>query len=413
MRIDLDKADLALYIKKAMNHLRQEVKADGYRQGKVPDNILKKELGAQPIKEEALNFAIHDSLAKAVQENDLEVMEYRNVNIKENTDLKLSFEVKAVLFPAVELGDYQSIEVKSKAISVSDDEVGATLDQVRNMRTVFKETSESIKEGDRVEVDFEVKDKGQVIEGGKSENHPTVIGKSNFVPGFEKELIGMKAGEEKSFSLDMPKDYYQKNLAGKNLDFHVKIKKVESPLPLEINDDFARSTGAFTDLNQLKENIKMGIVQEKQQKEAERVRLAVMDKILETSKIDVPAPLLEKQLDLIMTNFDKELHSKGMEMGLYLAHINKKQEELRDGFRFQAEKQVKTSLAIREIGKKEAIVVTEDEINERLTEINAAINVDEELMSQNMDVEELRFRVRQALFEEKVFSFLLGKINLS
>lgn len=407
LKISLDKADLAHYIKKAMEELRSFAKVDGYRKGKVPDSILKQNLGEETIKEEALNIAVQDSLKKVLKEQKLDILEYSNLEIKKNTPEVLEYQVKLLLFPKVELGDYRAIKIEAKPISVTDAEIEKTISDVRNSRAVFNVSEEPAKEGDHVEVDFEVKDHGQVIEGGKSENHPLVIGKGGFMPGFEEQLKGLKTGEGKNFSIKAPADYYQKALAGKTLDFSVTMKKVEHPQLPELTDEFISSFGNFTNSAQFKQSIQEGILQEKEAREMERIKLAIVDQIIETAKIELPPVLVERQLDAIMSNFDGELHERGMEMGLYLAHLGKKQEDLRKGFEAQAEKQVKTDLALREVGKAEGIVVTPQEIDDRITELNAAINLQDELSQKNMDLNDLRTRVGQLLFTDKVFEYLV------
>ena len=407
LKVILDEADLGHYVKKAMEELRGMVKADGYRKGKVPDSILKQNLGDETIKEEALNIAVQDSLKKVLKEQKMDILEYSNLEIKKNTTELLEYQVKLLLFPKVELGDYHTIKIEAKPISVTDAEVEKTIADVRNSRAVFHESEQPAKEGDHVEVDFEVKDHGQVVGGGKSENHPLVIGKGGFMPGFEDQLKGLKIGETKDFSIKAPGDYYQKALAGKNLDFSVTMKKVEQPQLPELTDEFIGSLGNFSDLAQLKQSIQEGIIQEKEAREMERIKLAIVDKILDGANIELPPVLIERQLDQIMNNFEQELEERGMEMGLYLAHLGKKQDELRKGFMKQAEKQVKTDLVLREVGKTEGIVVTGQEIEDRLKELNAAINLQDELAQKDMDLDALRSRVAQVLFTDKVFEYLV------
>lgn len=411
LTVTLDASELQAAVKQAMEGLRQAVKADGYRPGKAPDDVVKKLVGEDRVKEEALNIAIEQGVHKAVTEQHLEVMEFGGLDIKENTPDKLVFVAKILLFPEVTLGDgYKKIHIDSKPITVTDTDVEGTLEEIKKMRTEYAPSDAPAQEGDRVEVDFEVKDGDTVIEGGKSDNHPVIIGRGGFVPGFEDQIKGMNPTETKHFSLTMPKDYYEKSVAGKTLDFTVTVKKIERPIPVTLDDEFAQGVGNFATFDELKENIRAGILEEKKAKETERVKLAVIDKILESAQVEVPDVLRQRQLDLMMADFDKELHGRGMELGLYLKHINKTQDELRASFVEQADKRVVTSLALREIGKLESIVVTDEEINDRLNEINAAINIDEEMIKRKLGVEELKSRIRQALFDEKVFTFLMRNV---
>lgn len=412
LTISLDRKDIDFYIKKATDELQGSVRIDGYRQGKVPDDLLKKNVGEDRIKENALNIAVQESLQKLIEKENFEVFDYFDLKIKENKPDKLIYTVFLSLFPEVKLGSYDSLKINSKPISVSDEEIENTLKEIQETRTEYKDSDQSAKEGDRVEVDFEVTDNGQLIEGGKSENHPLIIGKKTFVPGFEEKLKDMKVGEEKSFILRIPIDYHEKNIAGKELDFKVIMKKISYPTTPVLDDTFVQSLGNFANLGQLRQNVQAGLLEEKKTKELERIKLAILDEIIKNTKVVIPSKFLEKQLDAIVSNFDQELHQRGLEIGLYLAHLKKTQEEFRKSFVPQVEKQVKTELIIREIGKKESIIIADSEIDERLQEINSAINLQDEIVGRGLDVATLRNRIRQVLFNEKIFQFLLKKATI-
>ncbi len=413
LTISLDKKDLDFYVKKATDEIGETIKVKGYRQGKAPNDLVKKSVGEEQIKENALNIAVQESLHKTIEKENFDVLNYSDLQVKENTSDKLIFTVALTLVPEIKLGVYEGLKITSKPISVTDAEVDKTLKEIQESRTELKESSEPAKLGDRVEVDFEVTDNGQLIEGGKSESHPLVIGKKTFVPGFEEQLVGMKTGEEKQFSLKMPTDYHEKSIAGKELGFKVTMGKIFDPVTPQINEAFVQALGNFPSVDKLKENIRSGLLEEKKAKESERIKLAILDEILKTTQVEIPSKLLDSQLDTMVSNFDQELHDRGLELGLYLAHLKKTQEEFRESFIPQAEKQAKISLILKEIGKKEAIVVTDKEIEERMKEINAAINLQDEITKQGLDAETLRNRIRQSLFTEKIFNFLLKKSHVT
>lgn len=413
LTISLDKKDLNFYIKKATEELNDSVTIKGYRKGKAPDDVLKKSVGEDRIKENTLNIAVQESLRKTIEKENFDALDYSNLQVKENTSERLVFTVSLTLSPEVQLGNYEGLKITSRPISVSDEEVDKTLKEIQKSRTDYRDSDQPAKQGDRVEVDFEVSDHGQIIEGGKSESHPLIIGKKTFVPGFEEELEGMKVGEEKTFFLKMPADYHQKGIAGKEMEFKVVMKKVSSPNMPDLNDDFVKSLGNFTSVAQLKDNVRSGLLEEKKIKESERIRLAILDEVLKNTKVEIPGKLLDNQLDATVSNFDQELHERGLELGLYLAHLKKTQEEFRKSFIPQAEKQAKISLIMKAIGKKEAIVVTDQEIDARLQEINADINLQDEITRQDLDVETLRNRIRQSLFTDKIFQLLLKKSHIT
>ncbi len=286
--VDLNKEDLVSYAIAAEKVLAKELKIEGFRVGKAPKEMVRKTLGEQAIKEEALNLAVQKSLAQALDEQKLNVLDQTDFKIKENSADRLVFAVKLLVFPEVKLGDYKGLSIVKNSVAVTEAEVNNVLGDIVKSRTVLKEVERPAKLGDRVEVDFEVKDRGALVEGGKSENHPVVLGENKFMPGFEERLVGLKAGSKKEFSLKVPADYYQKSIAGKNLDFRVSLKKVQEVTVPRIDDELAKSLGRFTSRADLAANIKEGIVMEKEAKEKERVRSATLKEIASKTKVEVP-----------------------------------------------------------------------------------------------------------------------------
>ncbi len=241
--VSLDKKDLLFYVAETEKRLSKEAKIEGFRPGKAPKEVIRKKVGEQAIRDEALNLAIQFSLAKTLAEEKFDVLEQSDFTIKENSADKLEYQVKLTVFPEVKLGTYKGLAVKKNALTVNESEIKNVLQEIVGSRTVLKEVSRPAKIGDRVEVDFLVKDAGVLIEGGKSENHPVIIGEDKFIPGFETQIVGLNAGEKKNFSLKVPDDYYQKSIAGKHLDFEVTLKRVEERTTPKIAADIATSLG--------------------------------------------------------------------------------------------------------------------------------------------------------------------------
>lgn len=404
-----------MYAAETEKRLTKEIKIEGFRPGKAPKEMARKKIGEQTIREEALNLAVQASLAKALAEENFDVMEQADFKIKENSAGKLVYQVRLALFPEIELGDYKDdLAVKINPVLVSEIEIKNVVQDIANSHVVLKETKHPARLGDRVEINFTVKDGGALIEGGKSENHPVILGENKFIPGFEDQIIDLKPGEKKNFSLRVPADYYQKSIAGKELDFEVLVKKVEERTVPRLDDDFAKSLGQFQSLGELMGKIRQGLTLEKEAKEKKRVRLAILKKIADRTKVETPALLIEKKLDSMILVLDEELHGKGMELGLYLAHIKKTQDDLRREWRAKAEEQAKLGLIARAIAKKEHLKVSEKEIN---GELELAL---QQYMTrggpdggpggpeilQNLDPQQMKNKIHDALLNEKVFEFL-------
>ncbi len=411
LTIGLDKKELLLFTERVEEELARGMKLEGFRPGKAPRNLVRKEMGEDKIREEALKAAIQSSLKDALAKEDLDIIDQLDLKVKENSADKLVYQTIFLIFPEVILGEYKGLGIKRNAVNVTRRDIEEVLESVQKSRTVFSEAKRPAQRGDKVEIDFTLKHQGAVIEGGRSENHPIIIGDGRFVPGFEEQLIGMRTGETKRFSLRIPDDYYQKTIAGKEIDFEVAMKKVEDRIVPKLNDDFAKGLGSFSSLGELEASVKQGLTMEKEIKERDRTRLAILEKISSTTKTEVPPALVENRLDAMVRDLDGELHQKGMELGLYLAKIKKTQDELRRDWRVQAESQAKSGLIIRAIARAEKLKVSEEEANNELQivlqqyVINSQGGTGPEAL-QNIDPEKLKSRIRDTLLNEKVFEFL-------
>ena len=421
LTVTLDREDLVSYALEAEKGLAKQVKLEGFRPGKAPKEMVRKALGEQAIKEEALNLAVQSSLVKALAEQKLDILDQSDFQIKENVSDKLVFVLRIAVFPEVKLGAYKDLSIKKNLVVVSEAEINGILEEIVKSRTVLKEVARPAQMGDRVEVDFEVRDPSMgsgpaaIIEGGKSENHPITLGENKFMPGFETQIVGLKSGEKKNFSLKVPADYYQKTIAGKDIDFEVVLKKVQVATAPKIDNELVRSLGRFSSRADLEANIKEGLTMEKEQKEKERVRLMILKEITGKTEIKVSPALVEKRLDSMIQGFDNELHQKGMELGLYLAHIKKTQEDLRREWQGRAEEQVKFDLIVRTIAKEEDLKVSDEEVGQELQAVLQQYMVAGEPEGgpgpgpealQNIDPEQLKTRIRGVLLNEKVFEFL-------
>ena len=359
--VELDKEELREYLKKTGEKISGLVKFDGFRPGKTPLDVVRKEVGDEKILEEALELAVTASLSKALKKERLEVVSSSGLAISENTVESLKYSIKLLLFPEVKLGSYKNLGLAKKDIKIEDKEIDTAVESLLKMRTEYKDFDGPAERGHHLEIDFTVTESGRLIEGGESKNHPLILGSGGFIPGFEEELIGLKKGENKTFSLQAPKDYYQKSIAGKKLDFKATIKSVKSGKPPELNEDFVKSLGRFNSVDDFKGMVAENLKMEKKRRETDRLRLEILEKVNKTSEVKVPAKMLQEQLESMIANFDKSLHEKGMELGLYLAHLKKTQEDLKKEWHSEAENQVRRGLIMREIAKREGIKVGEDE----------------------------------------------------
>ena len=404
--VELGRDELAEYVRLTEEALGQEVNIDGFRPGKAPREKVRQHVGEAQVLESALQTAVQRSLGQVIAEQKLDVIEATDLLVKENTPDKLVYSMKLQLFPEVKLPVLADIKVSRREVVVETKEVDEALETIKASRAVLTATDEPAVKGDRLEVDFEVKENGVLIDGGASTNHPVVIGKENFVPGFEEQLIGMKKGERKEFSLTAPKDFANKTVAGQKLDFSVTVKDVKKVTLPELNDEFAKTLGQFANLDQLMLNIRDGLTEEKKDKENQRVRLEIMNALIDKAACQASPSMIEDQLTTMMQNFDQDLHRHDMELSLYLAKIGKTQEDIKKEWRPEAERQVKMALVIHAIARENNITITREETDEALESLIQSTMLRNGGANPNLDMERMRSLIQSRLLNEKTFQFL-------
>lgn len=404
--IELDKDDLRLYLDRAEDRISQEVQLDGFRKGRAPKEMVRKKVGEQYILETALDMAVDGSLAKVLAQESLEVLEVSDLKIQENSAAKLLFAINVATFPKIIFSNMSGLKIKRREVAVEEDEISKALDAIISSRARFLKKSGCIERGDRAEINIEITDNGLPIEGGVSKNHPLVVGDGKFIPGFEEQLLGMNVGEGKDFNLNIPKTFPQKNIAGKNLDFKVKVLLVERVEKPVLNDEFARGLGRFSSLDDLRANIKSGLYQEKSQKEKQRLRLEILSRIADHSKLQVGQKMIVRQLDGMIRSFDQELHEKGMELSIYLAHLNKTEDDLRKDWKAEAERQARLSLVLKKIAKDRNLGPSDEEINMAMENAIQGLAMRGNLDRTDINMEKLREAKASELTTEKTFDYL-------
>jgi len=407
------------HVKQAAVSISESVDIEGFRKGKAPYDIVKQRIGEQAIYERAAEIAIRKVYPKVMEKLIAEEKEkgkkFFPIGRPEVIITKIApgnefeFKTKIALLPDVGLPDYRAIAKKTisdkKEVFVSDEEVEKTVGWLRESRAPLITVDRVAKTGDAVEIDFGVRHGGVKIENGDSRNHPVVIGKGRFIPGFEDELAGMKAGDEKSFSLVAPKEWHEKNLAGKNLDFKVTMKSVQERQVPDLTDEFVKSLGKFENVEALHANIREGMKKEKEDKEAQRIRATIIADIAKKAEIEVPEVLVQTELEKMFDELKANIESMGMKWDDYLSHIKKNPEELAKEWRGDAETRVRSALCLRAIADTEQIEVAEAEIETRANQYLQQFASREEAQNK-IDPGALRDYTIGILRNEKVFELL-------
>jgi len=373
LTVELSFDEFKPYIERGVKKVSEEVKIEGFRSGKVPYEILKQKIGEMTILEEAAQIAINKTIDEAIKKNiEGQIVGQPQVNItKLAPENPMEYKVVLALIPEVVLGDYKNFKIKKNKIDVDVKEVERMINHLQEMRVKEVSVSREIKDKDKIIVDIDMFLDKVPIEGGQSKNTAVVVGTGHIVPGLGKKLIGAKKDEVREFNLPYPKEHHQANLAGKLVEFKVKIKDIfERQLP-EINEEFVKGLG-LKSKEELEENIKKNILHEKEQKVMQELESQMLEKIIEKTKFsDIPELLVDSESKSMMQELERGIANQGGKFEDYLGHIKKTREQLVIDMLPNAIKRVKTSLLVREISNVEKIDISDAEVNK---EINAMIN---------------------------------------
>ncbi|MEK7665172.1 MAG: trigger factor [Patescibacteria group bacterium] len=410
VEFELTPEEFENHIEHALSHLKEHMKIDGFRQGQVPLKIIEEKLGQEALLMEAGDHAVKHVYYDYISQNSLEPVGQPEVQImkiaKGNPFL---FKAKISVLPEIELPDYKEISsrIKIKEVFVKDQEVEDGLNYLQKTRAKFTIKNEPSEKKDFVEIEYQSKD----INEGKIVPDKFILGQGGFVKGFEENIEGMKAGEEKEFTVKFPAlpaqagDSVKKDLAGKDVSFKVKmisVQKIELP---EINDEFSKMIGEFENLDALKNSVKKGIILEKNEAEKQRKRGEILDRICETTEgknsFEIPEILINYEKDRLLENLKQQI-TQNIKISFeeYLATTKQTEDGLKENFSKEAEKKLKIFLILKEIGKKEKIEVSEKEIEEELNK------TEKYQKTEKFDKEQFKEYTKGAIYNEKVFKKL-------
>ncbi|MGP1488915.1 MAG: trigger factor [Peptoanaerobacter stomatis] len=371
LKMVINSADFEKYCTKAYNKNKGKISIPGFRKGKVPKQIIEKYYGVGFFYEDALNDAFSEEFSKGVEQIGIEPVARPVIDVEEiETGKDVVIDVKVVIKPDIEIGQYKGLEVKFGDTTPTDEEVERELENRRNQNARFVTIEDrAVKDGDIVKLDFEGKKDGVPFEGGKGENYSLTIGSKSFIDGFEEQLIGMNIGEEKVIEVTFPQEYMEKSLAGQKATFDVKINEIKEKQLPELDDEFVKDISEFDTLDQLKEDIKKTISQRKEKDATREFENDIVEQIVKNSKIDLPKEMIDTEADHMFNEFAQGLSYQGMNVDMYSKYINKSIDELKNEMKPEAEKRVKGSLVLEKVKKLENVGYSEDQVERELEQM--------------------------------------------
>ena len=371
LTIEVSAEDLDKAMQNAYQKAKGKIAIPGFRKGKAPRKMIEQMYGKGIFLEDAANALIPEHYSKALEECDLEIVSQPEIDVVQAEPGKaFIFTAEVAVKPEVTLGDYKGLEVPKSEVEVTDEDVDAEIkkEQEKNSRTVTVE-DRGAENGDITTIDFEGFVDGVAFEGGKGTDYPLTLGSGSFIPGFEDQLVGAKAGDHVEVNVTFPEEYQAAELAGKAAVFQCDVKKVEAKELPELDDDFAQDVSEFDTLAEYKEDIKKNLTDKKEKEARAAKENAAVDKAIENAQMEIPDAMVDTQVRQMINDFASRMQSQGLTMEQYFQFTGMTVEKMQDEMKPQALKRIQTRLVLEKIAETENIQPTEEEVNEEISKM--------------------------------------------
>lgn len=371
LEFTMDKDTFEKELDKAFHKNAKYFKVPGFRNGKVPRNIVEKVYGEGVLYESVIEDNVDDEYRKAVEENNLEVVSKPELDVKQIGKGKdFIYTVTLYVKPEAKVKKYKGLEVKKIDTKVTKKDVDARLesDRQKNARVTSVE-DRKLQKDDISTIDFEGFVDGVAFEGGKADNFELTIGSGQFIPGFEDQLIGMEIGEEREINVTFPEEYHAENLAGKPAMFKVKLISIKEKILPKLDDEFAKDVSEFETLDEYKKDLEKKIKEEKEASAKNAKEMAVIDELIKNTEVVIPESMIEDEVENMVEQFKANLSYQGLTLEQYCGFMNTDVNGFKTNLKPEAEKNVKMKLALETVAKVEDIKVEDKEIDEKIEDL--------------------------------------------
>jgi trigger factor len=362
-----EKVDAAL--DQAFKKVVKKVNVPGFRKGKVPRSLFEKQFGVESLYQDALDILLPEAYAGAVAEAGIEPVDRPEIDIETmEKGATLVFTAKVTVKPEVELGEYKGLEVEEQDTTVTDEDVDAELKQLQERQAELVVVEDgAIENGDTAVFDFEGFVDGEAFEGGQAENYSLEVGSGQFIPGFEEQLVGLKAGEEKDVEVTFPEEYHAENLAGKPATFKVKIHDIKRKELPALDDEFAKDANEEVEtLEELKTQLKDKLQKDKDHQAEHAVRDTLVQKAADNATIDIPEAMVTTEVDRMLQEFEQRLQAQGMNLEMYFQFSGQNENAMREQFKTDAQKRVRVNLTLEAIASVENLEATDEDVDKEI-----------------------------------------------
>lgn len=392
LEIEISAEDFEAAIEKAYLKARKNIAMPGFRKGKAPRKLIKKEYGEQVFFEDAVNLLYAPVVNGAVEESGLELVTRPEVEVTEiSKENGVKLKATCITKPEVEVKDYKGIEVEKVVNPVTDEDINKQLDALREKNVTVETVDDRAAEnGDDVVIDFEGFKDDVAFEGGKAEDFTLSLGSGQFIPGFEDQIVGHNAGEDFDINVTFPDEYQVKELAGAPAVFKIKLKSISKKVMPELDDDMVKDSTEFDTVDEYKADVKKKLEEANEKHADSEVEAKIFDKVIENMTAEIPQVMFDNRVNEMIGELEQRLAPQGISLDLYMQYTGQTIDTVKKAYAEQAEKQVKLRLALEKIAKLENIEVTEDELKAEFDKLAEAYKLDVDQIKQFIHDDDLK-----------------------
>ncbi len=377
LEISVDAADFEAAIQKIYLKQRNKINVNGFRKGKAPRNMIEKLYGANVFYEDAVNELVNDKVFDIIMAENYELVDQPDIAVTSiSKEDGVNFKITVLVKPEVEISNYMGIEVTKTVNAVADEDVDKQIDAMRERNSrIITVDDRAAQNGDTAVIDFEGFKDGVAFEGGSEKNFDLVLGSGSFIPGFEDQIVGKNTGDEFTINVTFPENYQMPELAGAPAEFKIKLNEIKSKELPELDDEFVKDASEFDTVDELKADLKAKLVERAEASAKSEAENAVFEKLAELMTAEIPEVMYENKVAEMVRDFEMRIGQQGLNLEMYLMYTNMTEEAFRDGFKPQAEMQVKIRLALEKIAVLENITVADEAVDEEVNKIAAAYQI--------------------------------------
>ena len=399
LEVVVDKESWQKAQKKVLNNLKKQMNLKGFRQGHVPEALIRKQISKAGLHEFAAEEVANEALAKGIEETKIELVARPAMELKEADDEKAVLVFHCTVIPEVTLKEYKGLDIHKEEVNVTDEDVEEEVKRIQNRYAdwVLREEEEAAQNGDQVVIDYAGTIDGVPFEGGSAENYPLELGSNTFIPGFEDQLVGVKTGDEKDVVVTFPEDYNAADLAGKEAVFKCTVHDIKYKELPEANDELIQKLkreGVET-LEKFKETTKEDLTKRREEQAERAFEEALIAKVSEDAEVEIPEVMIENEINRLFRNFENQMSQSGFTAKQYYEATGQTEADLKNMLKPDAQHNVKTMLVLEAVVKQEGIEVTEEDINKEYENMSKTYGMDVDRIKQIVSADNIRYDLAQ------------------